>query len=204
MTKMQAFLAKPMIAALVALILSSAPASAGCAKLDGASQITLTRDDPFFKVAYDISPDGTVTEQRDQATRDGGRMHVTTTYWAGVIPVDRKVAGRARMVIDEAAKEIDLSKPGLTYRFPVVITVNGSTYDRGTLVIQTKEKAKIKIGSCRYKTMVVRTWIDGGTKGEMREQAYLSLDAGVILGSLVMNKFWTPDSGVLFDEISVE
>lgn len=177
------------------------PATADCINLASGSSFVLTRDEPRFVVTNTVSLDGTVIEEREMI-RAGLVEKVTTTYWNGVVAIDRKSSSsHIQLKMSEDAKLADLSKVGNTYRFPVSIFVNGSEVDRGSFVMETIQSTNLEVGGCLYSVMVVRTTINRNNGDPINEQALLSLDAGMLLGNVSMTSDWQPKHGVFFDEV---
>jgi hypothetical protein len=77
------------IALIFSVMLTATPAFAGCVDLKKGNTFTMTRVDPFFRITNTVSSDGTVLEVSERK-RNGPIRKVTTTYWNGVIAVDRK------------------------------------------------------------------------------------------------------------------
>lgn len=179
----------------------SVPAFADCIDLTKGSSFSLTRDEPRFEVTNTVSVDGSVIEEREM-TRNGSLEKITTTYWNGVIAVDRITSSshvQLKMSVD--AKLADLSEIGKSYSYPVSIFVNGNEVDRGAFVIETVKNTALEVGGCRYSVMVVRTTINRNNGVPINEEALLSLDAGMLLGNVAMTPDWQPKHGVFFDEI---
>lgn len=177
------------------------PATAGCINLASGSSFILTRDEPRFVVSNTVSVDGTVIEEREM-TRSGSVEKVTTTYWNGVVAVDRKSSSsHIQLKMSEDAKLADLSKVGNTYSFPVSIFVNGNEVDRGSFVMETIQSTELEVGGCLYSVMVARTTINRNNGDPINEEALLSLDAGMLLGNVAMTSDWQPKHGVFFDEV---
>lgn len=177
------------------------PAFAGCIDLSNGNSFSLVRNEPHLAVTNTISGDGSVVEEREMS-RNGAIQSVTTTYWNGIIAVDRKSASsHIQLRISNDAKLADLGKTGRSYSFPVTIIVNGNEIDRGDIEIRTVRKTNITIGGCRYSAMVVRTTTNRANGDPINEEALLSLDAGMLLGNTAMTPDWHPRSGVYFDEI---
>jgi hypothetical protein len=103
--------------------------------------------------------------------------------------------------MSEDAKLADLSKVGITYRFPVSIFVNGNEVDRGSFVMETIQSTALEVRGCQYSVLVVRTTINRNNGDPINEEALLSLDAGMLLGNVAMTSDWQPKHGVFFDEI---
>ena len=194
----------PRIAGLVLstfLVGTAAPTIAACVDLTKGTSFSLTRDAPRFAVTNTISPDGSVIEER-QMTRNGSVENVTTTYWTGIIAVDRKSASsRIQLEMPESAKLADLGTAGKSYSFPVSILVNGTEIDRGTYNLETMQKTAVALDGCRYSVMVVRTSIDRNGGDPLNEEALLSLEAGMLLGNVAMTPDWKPKHGVFYDRI---
>lgn len=184
-------------------LLLAGPVFASCVDLTNGNSFTLTREQPLFAVTNTVSGDGTVLEQREMI-RNGTVEKVATTYWNGVIAVDRKSpSSRIRMKLSEDAKRSDLSKAGKSYSFPVSILVNGNEVDRGTFEMETIRKTALEIGGCRYSVMVVRKSLNLNNGDPMHEEALLSLDAGMLLDNVAMTPNWQAKHGVFFDMIEV-
>lgn len=185
------------------VFLMGAPAFAGCVDLSKSGSYTLTRADPYFEVTNKIANDGTITEER-VTKRDGSTQRITTTYWNGVIAVDRKSSSsHIQIKISEDAKAANLNAVGKTYTFPVSILVNGNEVDQGSFVIKILKKTKLPVGGCNYSVMVVRTSLERNNGAPINEEALLSLDAGMLLGNVAMTPEWKARSGVFFDKIKV-
>jgi hypothetical protein len=183
------------------LTFMAVPAIAGCINLASGSAFILTRDEPRFLVSNTVSVDGSVIEERVM-TRNGSAEKVTTTYWNGVIAVDRKSSSsHIQLKMSEDAKLADLSEVGNTYSFPVSIFVNGDEVDRGSFVMETIQNTALEVGGCQYSVMVVRTTINRNNGDPINEEALLSLDAGMLLGNVAMTPDWQPKHGVFFDEV---
>lgn len=183
--------------------LAAAPTLANCVDLSKGNSFSLIRNDPYFAVSNVVSSDGSVIEKR-KMTQNGLSQSVTTTYWNGVVPVDRKSkSSRLQLKVSEDVKSVDLSKPRKTYKFPVSILVNGKETDTGTFEVRTIKKSKVSIGGCRFPVMVVRKSIKRNNGSDINEEALLSLDAGMLLGNVAMTPDWKPRSAVFFDLISV-
>lgn len=192
-------LRKLSLSALLALL--AGPAFANCIDLTKGSSFTLTREEPSFVVTNKVSDDGTVLEQREM-TRNGKVEKVVTTYWNGVVAVDRKSSSsRIQFKISKDVKRLNLGRARKSYSFPVSILVNGNEIDRGTYVIETKKKTSLEIAGCRYPVMVVRKTIDRNNGDPINEEALLSLDAGMLLGNVAMTANWQAKHGVFFDTI---
>ena len=177
------------------------PATAGCINLARGRSFILTRDEPRFVVSNTVSVDGTVIEEREM-TRSGSVEKVTTTYWNGVVAVDRKSSSsHIQLKMSEDAKLADLSKVGNTYSFPVSIFVNGNEVDRGSFVMETIQSTELEVGGCLYSVMVARTTINRNNGDPINEEALLSLDAIMLLGNVAMTSDWEPKHGVFFDQI---
>ena len=193
---------KPISVFLFAIFcLAATSASAGCVDLTKGNSFTLTRVNPLFEVTNTVSEDGTVVEKR-RMKRDGTLEKVTTTYWNGVIAVDRKSnSSRVQIRISEEAKSVDLRKKRKVYKFPISILVNGREIDRGSFVVRPIKKTRVSINGCKYPVMVVRTSLERSNGNPINEEALLSLDAGMLIGNVAMTPDWKPRSSVLFDEI---
>lgn len=195
------FLRNLCISALVAFV--AGPVFANCVDLTKGSSFNLTRKEPLFAVTNTVSDDGTVLEQREMI-RNGTVEKVATTYWNGVVAVDRKSSSsRIQLKLSEDVKGSDLRKAGKSYSFPVSILVNGNEVDRGTFVMETIKKTELEVGGCRYSVMVVRTTINRNKAAPINEEALLSLDAGILLGNVAMTSNWQAKHGVFFDKIEV-
>jgi hypothetical protein len=184
--------------------LTSAPAFAACLDLTKGNSFTLIRNNPYFKVINTISNDRTVTETR-VTKRDGKTQRVTTTYWNGLIAVDRKSgSSHIQLKMSEDVKSANLNEIRKTYEYPVSILVNGNEIDRGSFVIKTIKKTNLTIDGCKYPVMVVRksTQQDKGTP--INEEALFSLDAGMLLGNVAMTADWKAKTGVFYDKIEAE
>ncbi|MDE4174760.1 hypothetical protein PXK01_11385 [Phaeobacter sp. PT47_59] len=187
------------VSALLALV--AGPALSNCIDLTKGSSFNLTREEPRFTVTNTVFDDGTVLEQRE-IIRSGKVETVITTYWNGVVPVDRKSSSsRVQLKINADVKRSELGKAGKSYSFPVAILVNGNEVDRGTYVIETIRKTYLEIAGCRYSVMVVRKTIDRNNGDPINEEALLSLDAGILLGNVAMTPKWQAKHGVFFDKI---
>jgi hypothetical protein len=103
--------------------------------------------------------------------------------------------------MSEDAKWADLTEVGKSYSFPVSIVVNGNEVDRGMFDIATISKTALEVGGCRYSVMVVRTSMSRKNGDPLNEEALLSLDAGMLLGNVVMTPDWEAKHGVFFDKI---
>lgn len=183
------------------LAFMAVPAFADCIDLARGSSFSLTRDEPRFAVANTVMTDGSVIEERE-VTRNGSVEKVSTTYWNGVIAVDRKSSSsHIQLKMSDDAKLADLREVGKSYSFPVSIFVNGNEVDRGTFVMETIKNTALEVGGCRYSVMVVRTTINRNNGDPINEEALLSLDAGMLLGNVAMTPNWQPKHGVFFDEI---
>jgi hypothetical protein len=183
------------------LAFTAVPAFAGCIDLKTGNSFSLTRYEPRFTVTNTVSVDGSVVEEREMI-RNGSVERAMTTYWNGVIAVDRKSSSsHIQLVMSEDAKLADLRKAGKSYSFPVSILVNGNEVDRGAFIIETTKKTVLEVGGCQYSAMVVRTTIDRDNGDPINEEALLSMDAGMLLGNVAMTPDWQPKHGVFFDEI---
>ena len=187
--------------ATIFLAVLAAPAFAGCIDLTKGNSFSLTRNNPHFQVTNTISDDGSVTEQREMS-RNGAIERTTTTYWNGVIAVDRKSSStRIQLKLSKDAKLADLGKVGKNYSFPVSILVNGNEIDRGTFTLRTIKKTKLNVDGCNYPVMVVRTSIQRNNGDPINNEKLLSLDAGMLIGSVVMTSDWQAKHGVFFDKV---
>lgn len=185
----------------ISVSLLASPAFAGCINLKKGGSFSLTRNDPHFAVTNTVSNDGTVIEEREMR-KNGSTQKVTTTYWNGVIAVDRvSSSSHVQLRISEGAKSANLNKVGRTYKYPVSIFVNGNEIDRGEFVLRTIKKTKLVLDGCKYSVMVVRTSIERNNGDPINDEALLSLDAGMLLGNIAMTPDWKARNGVFFDEI---
>jgi hypothetical protein len=190
--------------AMTAIIFTTTDALAECVNLDRSQTYSLTRHDPYFSVTNTISNDGTVKEIRDYQA-NGTTEHVETTYWNGVIAVDRQSeTSHIQFIMDPSAKSADLSRSSQSYSYPMTLKVNGETVDTGTFTIETVEQTSLYIGDCAYPVMIVRKTTERQNGSPINEEALLSLDAGMLLGNVAMTADWQPRHGVFFDEIAVE
>lgn len=186
---------------LVAVLLGVAPAFAACIDLGKGNSFSMVRKDPYFEVTNNVLSDGTVREERE-TRRNGAVQRVTTTYWNGLIAVDRRSASsHIQLKLSNSAKTADLTKAGRQYQYPVSILVNGRKVDQGTFSIRTVKRTKRSLGGCRYSVMVVRTSLERGKGAPINEEALLSLDAGMLLGNMAMTPDWKPRSTVYFDSL---
>ncbi|WP_170335824.1 hypothetical protein [Ruegeria arenilitoris] len=184
------------------LCLTTNKALANCVDLTKGNSFSLTRNIPLFEITNIVAEDGTVVEQR-RMQRDGSIERVETTYWNGVIAVDRRSnSSRVQIKISEEAKLADLNKTRKTYKFPISIFVNGREIDQGWYVVKPMKKVRVSIDGCKYRAMVVRTSIERNSGNPINEEALLSLDAGMLLGNVAMTPDWKPRSSVLFDKIT--
>lgn len=191
------------IAALLGVLLVATPVEilADCVDLSKSKSFTLTRKTPYFEVSNKILSDGSVIEDRHMI-KNGVKEKVKTTYWNGVIAVDRKSkSSQINLVLSEEAKKVDLDKAGKSYNFPMSIFVNGKEIDRGSIEVKTVRKTKLPINGCDYGVMVVRTSIKRKNGDPINEEALISLDAGMLLGNVAMTPNWTPKHGVFFDSL---
>jgi len=186
---------------LVFLVSSTSLAFGACIDLSKGNSFTLTRNDPLFEVTNKLMNDGTVKEERVMH-KDGSTQKVSTTYWNGVIPIDRKSSSsRIQLKMSKKAKTLNLEVAAKTYTIPVSILVNGSEVDRGSYEIETVRQTTLKIGNCRYPVMVVRKSIKRNNGAAINEEALLSLEAGMLLGNVAMTPDWETRHGVFFDQI---
>jgi hypothetical protein len=176
-------------------------AIAECTNLRDGNAFTLTRSQPFLQTAVVVQTDGTVLERRSQ-TRNGKTEKVTTTYWNGVVAMDRKSSSsHIQMKTGSSLRSADLTRPNKTYGAPMELFVNGKKIDQGTFTIQTAQKTHVSINGCNYPVMVVRTSLKREKGAPINEEALLSLDAGILLGNVAMTAEWSPKHGVFFDQI---
>ena len=183
-------------------VFAASPVLAGCIDLTKTDSFSLTRNAPYFKVTNTVSDDGTVTEVRE-STRNRLTEQVITTYWNGVIAVDRRSdVSHIQMIISQDAKSANLRKPRREYEYPISLLVNGNEVDKGSFTIKTIEETTLSIDGCRYAVMVVRTSIERNNSSPINEEALLSLDAGTLLGNIAMTRDWQARSDVFFDEIN--
>ena len=187
---------------LLALALSAtSPAHAECLDLSDGNSFTLTRNAPFLEVQNTVSSNGTVIEERVMQ-KDGSTQKVTTTYWNGLIAVDRQSpSSHIQLQLDSSARAIDLGIAGKTHKLPVSIVVGGNEIDSGSFVLKTMGMTELKLGGCKYPVMVVRTSIERNNGAAFNEEALLSLEAGMLLGNVVMSDDWQAEHGVFFDKI---
>ncbi len=172
-----------------------------CIDLSKGNSFTLTRNDPFFEVTNKVISDGTVIEERVMQ-KDGATQKVTTTYWNGVIAIDRKSpSSRIQVKMSKDAKTLDLEVAAKNYTFPVSTLVNGNEVDRGSFEIETIRQTTLIIGNCRYPVMVVRISTSRNNGAATNVEALLSLEAGMLLGNVVMTPNWQAKRGVFFDQI---
>lgn len=184
--------------------LTVAPAFASCVDITKGSSFSLTRNDPYFKVTNTVSNDGTVIE-KSESRQNGSTQKVTTTYWNGVIAVNRKSSSsHVQLKLSEDAKSANLNIPHRTYEYPISILVNGNEVDRGSFVIRTIKKTKLSLNGCEYPVMIVRTSLERNNGAPINEEALLSLDAGMLLGNVAMTPDWKARHGVFFDEIETK
>ncbi len=189
------------LAAIGFSVALASPVFAECVDLTSSDSFTLTRTTPLFQVTNAISDDGTITAVREMR-RTNAIEQVTTTYWNGVIAIDRKsAASHIQVQIDPAAKAANLREVGKTYRYPITIFVNGAQADEGFFLMNTVEEATLDIDGCSYAIMVVRTSLERNNGAPINEEALLSIDAGMLLGNVAMTTDWQPKTGVFFDEI---
>lgn len=183
--------------------LLAGPTFASCIDLSNGNSFTLTREQPRFAVTNTVSDDGTVLEQREMI-RNGMVEKVATTYWNGVIAVDRKsTSSHIQLKVSQDIKRSDLTKAGKSYSFPISILVNGNEVDRGTFEMETIRETALEVGECLYSVMVVRTTVNRNNGDPINEEALLSLDAGMLLGNVAMTPKWQAKHGVFFDRIEV-
>jgi hypothetical protein len=186
---------------IFSLVVLGSPVFADCVDLTQSGSFSLKRNAPYLAVTNSVSDDGTVTEVSD-TTQNGSAQRVTTTYWNGVIAVDRRSnSSHIQMIIDDDAKLADLSEPGQVYSYPISILVNGNELDRGSFTINTMEETTLLLGGCRYEVMVVRTTLERNGGTPINEEALLNLEAGMLLGNVAMTSDWQARTGVFFDEI---
>lgn len=195
---------KFIFAGAIATFVGVVPAFSECLDLSNQSAFSLTRNDPYLKVSNEMAEDGTVTETK-VITRDGVTEQSTTEYWNGVIAIDRKSSrSHIHIEISEDAKSANLMAAGKEYSFPISILVNDNVVDEGSLTIQTIKKTNVSIGECKYSVMVIRKSMQRNNGTPINSESLVSVDAGVLLGNVVMSPDWKPVSGVFFDEVTVD
>lgn len=183
------------------LAFATVPAFAGCIDLTKGNSFSLVRNEPRFEVINTVSEDGSVTEEREMS-RNGSIQKLTTTYWNGVIAVDRKSpSSHIQLKLSKNAKLADLRVIGKKYSFPVSILVNGNKIDSGSFTLKTIKKTTLDVGGCNYRVMVVRTSLERDNGDPINEEALLSLDVGMLLGNVAMTPDWQAKHGVFFDNI---
>lgn len=189
---------------IFSLSLTVAPALANCVDLTKGGSYSLTRNDPYFQIINTVSSDGTVTEL-NRRLQNGSIQIILTTYWNGVIAVNRKSStSHVQLKISDDAKSANLNKARRTYKYPMSIFLNGSEIDRGTFIIRTIRKTKLLLDGCKYSVMVVRTSMERNNGSTINEEALLSLDAGMLLGNVAMTVGWKERGGVFFDTIEAK
>jgi hypothetical protein len=176
-------------------------AHGACTDLSKANSFTLKRNDPFFEVTNTIMNDGSVKEERVMQ-RDGSTQRVTTIYWNGLIPVDRKSSSsRIQLKMNDKVKNLNLEAVSKSYKVPVSILVNGNEVDTGSFIVKTVRRTSLDIGGCKYPAMIVRTTIEPNNGAPINEEALLSMEAGMLLGNVAMTSSWQAKHGVFFDQI---
>ena len=186
---------------LAAVLIYVSPAFAACVDLRDGNSFSMVRKAPFFAVTNTILSDGTVREERE-VRREGAVQRVTTTYWSGLFAVDRRSASsHIQMKLSNSAKTADLTTVGRHYLYPYSILVNGKTVEQGTYSVRTVKRIELALGGCRYPVMVVRISVQRSNGAPANHEALLSLDAGMMLGSVAMTPDWEPRSTVFFDSI---
>lgn len=189
------------VSLLVLALIATSPAHAKCLNLSDGNSFTLTRNAPFLEVKNSVSSNGTVIEERVMQ-KDGLTQKVTTTYWNGLIAVDRQSpSSHIQLKLDSSAKTIDLGIAGKTHKLPVSIVAGGNEIDGGFFVLKTMGMTELKLGGCKYPVMVVRTSIERNNGVAINEEALLSLEAGMLLGNVAMSADWQAEHGVFFDKI---
>jgi hypothetical protein len=179
----------------------AAPAFAGCVDLAKGNSFSMTRHEPYISLSNTVSDDATVIEEKE-TKRNGSVQKITTTYWNGVVAIDRKAeSSHVQMKVDEDVKSVNLKKPRKAYKFPMTLLVNGAEVDHGAIIIKTIKKTNLQIDGCKYSVMIVRTILERTNGDPIHEEALLSLEAGLLLGNVAMTSKWKARSGVFFDEI---
>jgi opacity protein-like surface antigen len=192
---------KTLLTGLVIVWSLGTAAAAACVDMTASNVFVLTRNDPLFVVQNTILDDGTVIEDR-QMVRNGTTSTVRTEYWNGVVAVDRQAPdSRIQLIANDQVKSLDLSRANLSYRFDVVLRVDGSAVEQGEMTVQTREATSVNIDGCSYPVMVVRTSLALPGRAPINNEALLSRDAGMIIANVRMTPDWEPSTGVFFDTL---
>ena len=136
------------------LVLSAACPKAG--DFGGPKGILLTRDSPKFEALFVKASANTVLEQRT-ATRDGTERAIRIQLLNGIWAIERREAGQT--ITMDYGPTFDMSRPnaiGDVFETSVTLRIDGKRIATGTFRAEVTDEKRLKIGRCRYDTLVVR------------------------------------------------